>query len=129
MQKIIVACISAIALLAACTSSAQRFSGVCSNGYKGCTFSFTLSRDKKSVTDVEFKGYWTCSGRTENTISGPSKPIPVINGVAKFKGVDQGEWFDVVINIAGSSANGTYRSAITGLSCDTYVLKWTAKAK
>lgn len=118
------------------TAAAQqkKFTGTFSNGFKGSKISFTLSADGKQVKDLTFDGYWRCSGATEQITVGPEKSFPVTNG--KVQGVitdpENGGAsafrfeLDGVVN--GKQASGTFRMSITGLSCDTYKLQWTAKA-
>lgn len=128
--------ILALALLTAGLSgyAQKKFSGTFSNGYKGAKLSFTLSADGKQITDFTFDGYWRCGGSTEHIKVGPDKPFEVKNG--KVKGVitdpENGGAsafrFDLEGLINGKQANGTFRMSITGLSCDTYKLNWTAKA-
>lgn len=112
----------------------KKFTGTFSNGYKGSKISFTLSADGKQLKDLTFDGHWRCSGSTEQITVGPDKSFAVTNG--KVKGVitdpeDGGASafrFEIDGLIKGKQASGTFRMSITGLSCDTYKLQWTAKA-
>lgn len=117
--------------LTAC--SQQKFSGQISNGYKGDKISFVLSKDKKSISLLTFDGYWRCSGSIESIIAGPAKTIPVTNGKVHAvvsepeNGGASAFRFAIDVVLKGNTATGTFRMSITGLSCDTYLLKFTAK--
>lgn len=112
--------------------SQKKFVGTFSNGFKGAKLSFTLTADGKQLQDFIFDGYWKCGGSTEHIKAGPEKGFPVVNG--KIKGVildpENGGAsafrFNLEGVINGIQANGTFRMNITGLSCDTYKLNWTA---
>ncbi|HEY1024852.1 MAG TPA: hypothetical protein VGE26_06780 [Sphingobacteriaceae bacterium] len=112
----------------------KKFTGIFSNGYKGSKISFMLSADGKQLKDLTFDGHWRCSGSTEQITVGPEKSFRVVNG--KVKGVitdpeDGGASafrFEIDGVVNGKQASGTFRMSITGLSCDTYKLQWTAKA-
>lgn len=112
----------------------KKFTGTFSNGYKGAKLSFTLSANGKQITDFTFDGYWRCGGSTEHIKVGPDKAFEVKNGVVKGIIIDPENGgasafrFDLEGIINGKQANGTFRMSITGLSCDTYKLNWTAKA-
>jgi len=128
-----------IVLLISCTATKlyaqQKFTGTFSNGYKGCKLSFELSADKRSISNFTFIGYWRCSGSTESITAGPKRSFPVINGKVDAvimdpeKGGSSAFRFKLNGTVIGNSASGTFRMSITGLSCDTYELKWTAAAK
>jgi len=120
---------------AASAFAQQKFTGTFSNGYKGATVSFILSADKKTVTDFTFKGYWRCGGSTESITAGPEKSFRLNNGkidatiVEPENGGASAFRFSINGTVNGKTAGGTFRMSITGLSCDTYLLKWTATAK
>ncbi|KMQ70471.1 hypothetical protein ACM44_12225 [Chryseobacterium koreense CCUG 49689] len=113
----------------------KKFEGTFSNGYKGSKLSFILSADGKEIKDFTFQGYWRCGGSTEMITLGPEKKFPVtnnkINGiiVEPENGGASAIRFQLEGLINGKKASGIYRMSITGLSCDTYELKWTAAAK
>lgn len=119
--------------LAACGQ--QKFTGTFSNGYKGGKISFVLSADKKTIKDLTFTGHWRCGGSTESITAGPEKAIPVRNGVVEAVITDPENGgasafrFNIKGAIKGKTASGTFRMSITGLSCDTYELQWTAQSK
>lgn len=128
--------IATVVFLAALSANGQqKFTGTFSNGYKGATVSFVLSADKKSVSNFTFKGYWRCGGSTEQITAGPAKSFPVINGKIDAAITDPANGgssafrFKLNGTVNGNTASGTFRMSITGLSCDTYLLKWTAVAK
>lgn len=136
MKKYLSLFVTAIACLTTSIACGQQqFSGNFSNGYKGAKLSFVLSADKKAISDFTFAGYWRCGGRTENITTGPEKKIPVKNGEvhAVITDPENGGSSAFRFNLNGiikeKTASGTFRMSITGLSCDTYVLNWTAKSK
>src|SRR5699024_10395013 len=110
----------------------KKFTGTFSNGFTGSKISFTLSKDGQTIKNLTFSGHWRCGSSTEQITVGPEKVVPVKNGVIKSVIVDPENGgasafrFDVKGNVKGNSASGTFRMSITGLSCDTYLLKWTA---
>jgi len=126
---------SAACMTALVANGQQQFTGTFSNGYKGARISFVLSADKKTIKDLTFTGHWRCSGSIESISAGPEKPIPVKNGEVRAvitdpeNGGSTAFRFQFEGNIKGNSANGNFRMSITGLSCDTYLLNWTAKSK
>lgn len=111
----------------------RQFTGIVSNGFKGDNISFTLSADKKFITDLTFSGYWRCSGKMESITVGPDKRIPVKNGEVHAVVLDpetggSTAWrFAIDAVIKDKTASGTFRMSINNLGCDTYVLKWTVK--
>jgi len=115
--------------------SQQKFSGTFSNGYKGCKLSFDLSADKRSISNFTFTGYWRCAGSTEQITAGPKKSFPVVDGKVDAvitdpeKGGSSAFRFKLNGTVTGKTGSGTFRMSITGLSCDTYELKWTAASK
>ena len=121
--------------LSGCAQSKKKFEGTFSNGMKGAKISFVLSADGKKIEDVTFSGYWRCDGKLENTTVGPDGGFPVTKG--KIDGVivepeDGGATafrFEMHGTINGNKASGTFRMNINALSCDTYLLNWTAVAK
>lgn len=120
-------------LFAAPVFAQKKFTGIFTNGYKGAVCTFQLSADGKKIEKFTFKGYWRCSGKTELILAGPEKSIPINNG--KFHGKitdpeDGGSTafrFEIAGEINGKEATGTFRMNINALSCDTYLLQWTAK--
>ncbi|TCC94417.1 hypothetical protein EZ428_06495 [Pedobacter frigiditerrae] len=114
--------------------SQKKFVGTFSNGFKGAKLSFTLTADGKQVQSFTFDGYWRCGGSTEHIKAGLEKSFSVVNG--KIQGVildpENGGAsafrFNLEGVVNGKHANGTFRMNITGLSCDTYKLNWTAVA-
>jgi hypothetical protein len=126
-----------ILLFGMLTAFAQKktFTGTFSNGYKGAKISFELSKDGKKIENLTFNGYWRCGSSTELITAGPEKPIPVVNGkIASVitdpeNGGASAFRFDIQGTVKGNTASGTFRMSITGLSCDTYKLNWTAAAK
>lgn len=136
MNKYIALLLVAVACLvtmAACGQ--QKFTGTFSNGYKGAKVSFVLSADQKTIKDFTFTGYWRCSGSIENITAGPQKSFAVKNGVVDAVIVEPENGgasafrFAIKGVVSGKTASGTFRMSITGLSCDTYVLNWTAAAR
>lgn len=128
--------LSVIACLFTLCSCAQRhFAGKFSNGYTGATVSFTVSADGKWLTDLQFNGYWRCSGNTEQITAGPDQTLPIVNGEVKGVIVDPENGgssafrFALEGKLGAKAASGTFRMSIAGLSCDTYLLNWTATAK
>lgn len=113
----------------------QRFTGAFSNGYKGGKVSFLLSADKKTISDFTFTGHWRCSGSVESITAGPEKAFPVKGGVVDAVITDpegggaSAFRFAIKGTLSGKAASGTFRMSITGLSCDTYLLNWTAQSK
>jgi hypothetical protein len=136
MKRYLSLLITALAFMTALSACGQqKFSGTFSNGYKGGKLSFVLSADRKTISDFTFTGHWRCSGSVESITAGPEKAFPVKSGTV-----------DVVINepegggasafrfaikgvLSGKTASGTFRMSIAGLSCDTYLLNWTAQSK
>ncbi len=136
MKKNIAAIMIAFACLGALSACGQQqFNGTFSNGYTGAKISFSLSADKKTIKDLTFTGYWRCGGSTEQITAGPEKKIEVKDGVIQAvitepeNGGASAFRFNINGNLKGKSASGTFRMSITGLSCDTYLLKWTARSK
>lgn len=122
--------------LAAINNFAQKkFNGTFSNGYKGTKINFQISKDGKTIENLTFNGYWRCGSSTEKIMAGPEKPIPLIKGSFKAimsdpeNGGASAFRFDVNGITKGNNAEGTFRMSITGLSCDTYLLQWTATAQ
>lgn len=111
----------------------KKYNGTFSNGYTGGKISFVLSKDGKEIKDLTFNGHWRCSGSVEQITAGPEKPIKVNNGLISSVVTEPenggASAFRFAINgtIKANQASGTFRMSITGLSCDTYELKWTAK--
>lgn len=113
----------------------QKFTGTFSNGYKGGKLSFVLSADKKTISDFTFSGHWRCSGSVESITAGPEKAFAVKKGVVDAVITDpegggaSAFRFAIKGAVSGKTASGTFRMSITGLSCDTYLLHWTAQTR
>jgi hypothetical protein len=109
----------------------QQWEGVFTNGMKETTISFNVSADGKKITDLTFNGYWRCDGRLTKDILGPEEAFDLKSGVVDGVIVDKTAYirYELKGKLTGKTASGTFRMSITGLNCDTYVLKWTAKRK
>ena len=114
----------------------KHFKGAISNGMKGDSLSFDLSADGKKVTNLEFHGWWRCSGKLERQPNiGPSGSYDVKDGkVSGFlcdppNGGSTAWCFDLKASIAGNKSTGTFRMNINNLGCDTYLLKFDAAAE
>jgi hypothetical protein len=135
MKNYILLLMTAACLTALSACGQQKFSGSFSNGYKGAGLSFVLSADKKTIKDFTFTGHWRCGGSVESITAGPEKAFPVKNGVVDVVITDPENGgasafrFNIKGTVKGNTASGTFRMSITGLSCDTYQLNWTAQAK
>lgn len=128
--------LTVLVLLTGCSARGQqKFTGTFSNGYKGGKVSFVLSADKKTIRDFTFTGHWRCSGSVESITAGPEKAFPVKNGSVDVvitepeNGGASAFRFAIKGAINGKAASGTFRMSIAGLSCDTYLLNWTAQVK
>lgn len=125
--------ITALFFLSLTAFAQKKFTGTFSNGYKGAKLSFILSPNGKEIKDFTFQGYWRCGGSTELITAGPEKSFPVVNGKIKSiivepeNGGSSAFRFNIEGLLSGKQASGTFRMSITGLSCDTYELKWTAQ--
>ena len=132
MKQCLLIC-AVLCVTAQVSFSQQKFAGSFSNGYKGAKLSFVLSADRKTIRDFTFTGYWRCGGSTESIIAGPEKSLPVKNGEVHAvitdpeNGGSSAFRFNINGAIKANTASGTFRMSITGLSCDTYLLNWTAK--
>jgi hypothetical protein len=110
-----------------------RWAGVVGNGYKGDSVLFTVGPDGAQLRDVTFAGYWRCadgsmSGSLESTRTGPPAPVPVRAGTFADKQTRPSWWWNVDGRFtSATTAEGTYRAAANGASCDTRVLRWTAR--
>jgi hypothetical protein len=128
-------CTALVFMAALSASGQQKFSGTFSNGYKGGRLSFVLSADKKTIKDFTFTGHWRCSGSVESITAGPEKAFPVKSGVVDVVltepegGGASAFRFAIKGTLSGKVASGTFRMSIAGLSCDTYLLNWTAQSK
>ncbi len=115
-------------------AKAKNFKGAFSNGMKGDSIFFTVSADGKKLSNLTFKGYWRCSGKLEQTLTGPDGSYDIINGKAQGhiseppNGGSTAWRFDIDAAINGNKASGTFRMNINNLGCDTYLLKFTATA-
>jgi hypothetical protein len=108
-----------------------KWEAIISNGYKGDVLTFTVMPDGKTIENVEFKGHWRSSGRTEVLINlDPPGTFNVINGsFSEVKQVpDAGMWWEFIGNFKTSTtAEGSYRAAFAGGESDTNKLEWKAK--
>lgn len=126
--------IIALFFLSVNTFAQKKFTGTFSNGYKGAKMSFILSSNGKEIKDFTFEGYWRCAGSAELITAGPTKSFPVHQGkiqsiiVEPENGGSSAFRFNINGLINGKQASGTFRMSVTGLSCDTYELNWTAKS-
>lgn len=115
-------------------AKSKNFKGAFSNGMKGDSIFFTVSADGKKLSNLTFKGYWRCSGKLEQTLTGPDGSYVIINGKAQGhiseppNGGSTAWRFDIDAAINGNKASGTFRMNINNLGCDTYLLKFTATA-
>ena len=116
-------------------AAAKEFKGALIGGFKGDSIFFTVSADGKKLENLTFKGYWRCSGKLEQLAAvGPEGSFPIVNGKAKGHIADPPDggataWrFDIDVTLDGNSATGTFRMNINNLGCDTYLLKFEAKA-
>ena len=119
----------------AAAAMARQFKGALIGGFKGDSIFFTVSADGKKLENLTFKGYWRCSGKLEQLAAvGPEGSFPVVNGKAKGHISDPPDggataWrFDIDATVDGNTASGTFRMNINNLGCDTYRLKFEAKA-
>lgn len=125
--------IIALLLFSMAAFSQKKFVGTFSNGYKGAKLSFTLAANGTEIKDFTFNGYWRCGGSIESITAGPEKTFPVVNGkinaviVEPENGGASAFRFHIDGLLSGSKASGRFRMSITGLSCDTYKLNWTAQ--
>lgn len=117
-------------------SFAQKiYKGHFSNGYTGATISFTVSKDGKWLQNITFDGYWRCGGISEKIKAGPDKAIAIKNGEVHTvitepeNGGSSAFRFSLDGTLNGNKASGTFRMNINALSCDTYLLRWSAMAK
>ena len=123
----------ALLLLSMVAFSQKKFTGTFSNGYKRAKLSFVLSANGKQIKDFTFNGYWRCGGSTELITAGPEKVFSVVNGKINVvimepeNGGASAFRFQIDGLLSGNKASGTFRMSITGLSCDTYKLNWTAQ--
>lgn len=115
-------------------AKARNFKGAISNGMKGDSIFFTVSADGKKLSNLTFKGYWRCSGKLEQTFTGPEGSYTINNGkvqghISEPPNGGSTAWrFDVEAAIQDKKASGTFRMNINNLGCDTYLLKFTAEA-
>lgn len=116
--------------------SVTKFKGAFSNGMKGDSIFFTLSADRKTLSDLTFKGYWRCNGRLEVLpAAGPEGTFAVNDGkisgsISEPPGGGSTSWrFELNASIEGNSATGTFRMNINNLGCDSYSLVFTASGE
>jgi hypothetical protein len=113
----------------------KHFIGAFSNGMKGDSISFDISADGKKLSNLTFKGYWRCSGKLESVITGPEGIFTITNNnvndhISEPPNGGSTAWrFDLLADIKGNTASGTFRMNINNLGCDSYKLFWTAKVK
>jgi hypothetical protein len=110
-----------------------RWVAVVTNGFKGDSIHFVVGADGGSLRDLVFAGYWRCadgsmSGSLEETRVGPPDPIAVQNGAIASTQTRPSWWWQVAGRFtSATSAEGTYRQAAKSATCDTRVLRWTAR--
>lgn len=113
----------------------KHFKGAFTNGMKGDSIFFNVSSDNKKLTNLTFKGYWRCSGKLEQVLTGPDGSFDIVNGIVKGhiseppNGGSTAWRFDIENTIEGKKAFGTFRMNINNLGCDTYLLEFTAVAE
>lgn len=114
---------------------ARLFKGALTGGMKGDSIFFRLSEDRKTLSDLTFKGYWRCNGKLEMLAgAGPDGNFEVLNGKVKGhiseppNGGSTAWRFDLDADIQDHTATGTFRMNINNLGCDTYLLNFTASA-
>lgn len=107
-----------------------------SNGMKGDSLFFTISADRKKLSDLMFKGYWRCSGTlTQERAAGPKGTFEVVNDkidgvISEPPGGGSTSWrFELHATLDGNKAMGTFRMNINNLGCDSYVLKFEGTAR
>ncbi len=109
---------------------AGRWEGPVTGGYDGNRISFAV--EGGAVRDVTFQGHWDCADGIETTTMGPEGSFPVAGGklaitsVAPPDGGASATRFVMEGSFSAATASGTLRASITGLGCDTRVLRWTA---
>jgi len=113
----------------------KHFRGAFSNGMKGDSLSFDVSKDGKILSNLTFKGYWRCSGKLEMLpAAGPEGTFAISNGIVDGhiseppNGGSTAWRFDLKASIDGNKASGNFRMNINNLGCDSYLLKFTAVA-
>ena len=117
------------------TKASKHFTGIISNGMKGDKISFDISADGKKLQNLTFQGYWRCSGRLESSTAGPEGAFDIVNNkvsghISEPPNGGSTAWrFELDATINGNQAEGSFRMNINNLGCDTYKLKWTAKAE
>lgn len=110
-----------------------RWAGVVTNGYKGDSVYFTVAAGGAELRDVTFAGYWRCAdgsmaGSLEQSRVGPPGVVPVRAGSFSSTQTRPAWWWQVAGRfVSASTAEGTYRQAAKGATCDTRVLRWTAR--
>ncbi|MDQ3279330.1 MAG: hypothetical protein M3Q06_13455 [Bacteroidota bacterium] len=109
----------------------RHWEGAFTNGMKETFISFDVSPDGKKLSNLTFKGYWRCNGKLTQDILGPEESFQIKNGVVDGVIIDKEAYirYELKATLNGNKAEGTFRMSITGLGCDTYVLKWTASPK
>ena len=110
-----------------------RWVAVVTNGFKGDSIHFVVGADGASLRDLVFAGYWRCadgsaSGSLEQTRVGPPDAIAVQGGAIASTQTRPSWWWQVTGRfVSPTTAEGTYRQAANGATCDTRVLRWTAR--
>lgn len=108
------------------------FEGSISNGMKGDRLSFDISVNGKKLSNLTFIGYWRCSGTLESITAGPKGDFTIIDKkvndhISEPPNGGSTAWrYDLVADIKGNTATGSFRMNINNLGCDTYKLLWTA---
>lgn len=115
--------------------SGGHYEGAFTNGMKETFISFDISKDGSSLENLTFKGYWRCGGTLEQTTLGPEKSFEIkgnkVDGhiTEPENGGATAIRYQLKANIDGDRAEGSFRMNINALSCDTYLLDWTAEKK
>lgn len=117
------------------TVKGGHYEGAFTNGMKETFISFDISEDGKKLDNLTFDGYWRCDGKLEQTRMGPEKGFDVLNNKvdAHLSEPEDGGAtairYQLKADIDGKKAKGSFRMNINALSCDTYLLHWTAERK
>jgi hypothetical protein len=110
-----------------------RWVAAVTNGFKGDSVHFVVSANGAELRDLTFAGYWRCAdgsmaGSLEETRVGPPDPVPVRAGAFASTQTRPAWWWQAEGRFTSpTAAEGTYRQAAKGATCDTRVLRWTAR--
>ena len=103
---------------------------VVTNGFKGDTLFFSVSPDRKRVTDVTLKGHWRCRSNGTQRVDVGSPPGAYALTGDSVAGVQKEPYlrWEMTAKFASErAATGTFR-VMYDTDCDTYALKWSARA-